>query len=82
MNDILNESNFISNVRILKENVLIFLDNRLFLFDLKFNQLDNFFFGNYSIKDLIIVNDKKVMIICYGIFFTLIIKDNKFEPIG
>ena len=82
MNDILNQSNFVSNIRILKENVLIFLDNRLFLFDLKFTQLDSFSFGNYFIKDLIIVNDKKIMIICYGIFFTLIIKDNKFEPIG
>lgn len=82
MNDILHESNFISNIRILKENILIFLDNRLFLFDIKFNQLDNFYFGDYSIKDLIIINDKRVMIICYGIFFILIIKDNKFEPIG
>ena len=82
MNDILNQSNFVSNIRILKENVLLFLDNRLFLFDVKFTQLDSFSFGNYFIKDLIIVNDKKIMIICYGIFFTLIIKDNKFEPIG
>ena len=61
MNDILNESNFISNIRILKENILIFLDNRLFLFDIKFNQLDNFYFGDYFIKDLIIINDDNML---------------------